>query len=373
MSSDPQETPKAWLEITAFNYIIALGKGKTIMKFDFCIGNPPYQEDTQNEGDRPNPVYNDFMDAAYAVADVVELITPARFLFDAGQTPKAWNKKMLSDGHLKVIKYEPDATKVFPTTEIKGGVAITIRDSGKQYGAIHTFTVYESLNDIVKKVGSDKGDFIGLDSIIASQGLYRFSTHFMSEHQEILKMMGKGTGNKITSKIMETANDVFVDKPIKAEVFVKLLGRINNSREYRYIERKYLEENPYIDTYNVFLPEANSNGKFGETLTEPTVGNPGEGAADTYLSAGIFKTVVEANNFLKYFKTKFFRAMLGVKKVTHHCPPSVWKMIPLQDFTDNSDINWNLPIPKIDQQLYKKYGLSKEETAFIEENVKEME
>ncbi len=310
------------------------------MKFDFCIGNPPYQEDTKNEGDRPNPVYNDFMDAAYEVADIVELITPARFLFTAGQTPKSWNQKMLNDEHLKVIKYESDATKVFPTTDIKGGVAITIRNSMKEYGAIGTFTVYDTLNDIVKKVGCENSDFEGLDTIIASQGLYRFSDCLFSEHPEISKMTGKGTGNKITSKVMESAKDIFLDYTNENFTYIRMLGRINNAREYKYIERRYIEDNPFIDNFNVFLPEANSNGKFGETLTEPTVGNPGDGAADTYLSAGQFNSQVETENFLKYFKTKFFRAMLGVKKVTQHCPPSVWRMIPLQDFTPASDINW---------------------------------
>ena len=51
--------------------------------FDYVIGNPPYQEETTNEGDRKPPVYNLFMDQVYEVSDVVELITPARFLFNA--------------------------------------------------------------------------------------------------------------------------------------------------------------------------------------------------------------------------------------------------------------------------------------------------
>ena len=75
------------------------------MKFDYVIGNPPYQ-DGDSEASRKPPVYNFFMDATYEIADKVELITPARFLFDAGQTPKAWNKKMLEDEHFKVLSYE---------------------------------------------------------------------------------------------------------------------------------------------------------------------------------------------------------------------------------------------------------------------------
>ena len=116
--------------------------------FDYVIGNPPYHEETLNKGDRPNPVYNDFMDAAYKVSNKTELITPARFLFDAGQTPKSWNEKMLSDEHLKILFYEPDAEKIFSMTEIKGGVAITYRDDEKKYGAIGVFTAFPQLNSV---------------------------------------------------------------------------------------------------------------------------------------------------------------------------------------------------------------------------------
>ena len=93
--------------------------------FDYVIGNPPYQEVTESDSTRMPPVYDKFMDEANKVANVVELITPARFLFNAGQTPKAWNKKMLEDPHFKVLSYEEDASSVFPNTDIKGGVAIT--------------------------------------------------------------------------------------------------------------------------------------------------------------------------------------------------------------------------------------------------------
>lgn len=93
--------------------------------FDYAIGNPPYQDETENEGDRKSPVYHLFMDQAYKTATVVELITPARFLFNTGQMPEFWNEKMLPDTHIKVLEYEPDATKVFPDADIKEGVAIT--------------------------------------------------------------------------------------------------------------------------------------------------------------------------------------------------------------------------------------------------------
>ena len=107
------------------------------MRFDFCIGNPPYQEETDSDSTRMLPIYDKFMDAAFSIGEKVALITPARFLFDAGQTPKAWNKKMLADEHLSVLYYELDASKVFPNTDIKGGVAITYHDADRATEPIH--------------------------------------------------------------------------------------------------------------------------------------------------------------------------------------------------------------------------------------------
>lgn len=340
--------------------------------WDFALGNPPYQAETENEGDRKQPVYNDFMDAAYEIADCVELIHPARFLFNAGQTKKDWNKKMLNDEHFKVLTYEPDASRVFSNTEIKGGIAITIRDRRKNYGAIGTFTSYPELNSIVHKVRTQIEGGQGLNEIIASQGLFRFSNAFFADNPAASSKMGKGTGSKIVSSVMEKLPEVFLANKPSTGDYVRFLGRIKSTRVYKWIRRDYLVDNAYIDCFKLFIPEANNTGAFGETLTDPIIGFPGDGTADTYLCAGTFDNKLEVEHFVKYMKTKLFRALLGVKKVTQHCPPQVWEMIPIQDFTSASDINWSRSIAEIDQQLYKKYGLTDEEIQFIETHVKEM-
>lgn len=347
-------------------------KEKTMGKklFDFVIGNPPYQEETANDGDRKNPIYNLFMDQAYDTSSNVELITPARFLFNAGQIPKAWNKKMLEDTHLKVLYYEPDATRLFHDTEIKGGIAITFRSDSKDFGAIGTFTSYQEMNGVVKKVNQVEHGKNRLDSIIASQGLFRFSKLAFDAFPQVRALSGKGTGAKIVSNIIKKAPELFSSK--RNEKSIRILGRIDGNREYRFINKEYIENNKYIDGYKLFLPEANSQGHFGETLTLPILGLPGDGSADTYLSAGPFKTEIEARTLETYLKTKFFRAMLGIKIVTQHCPPAVWNMIPMQDFTPSSDIDWSQSIHDIDLQLYQKYGLDETEIEFIESHVKEM-
>ena len=108
-----------WLGGVSVEYSDLPTRGKRAMKFDFIIGNPPYQEENNNNGRQP-PVYHLFIDGAYQVADKVELIHPARFLFNAGQTPKAWNQKMLNDPHLKVRYYEPDSSAIFPNIVTTG-------------------------------------------------------------------------------------------------------------------------------------------------------------------------------------------------------------------------------------------------------------
>lgn len=91
------------------------------------------------------------------------------------------------------------------------------------------------------------------------------------------------------------------------------------------------------------------------------------------MSIGNFKNINDVYNLNKYIKTKFMRAMLSVLRVTQDVTPSKFAYVPLQDFTEKSDIDWTKSIREIDKQLYKKYNLSKEETDFIETNVKEME
>ncbi len=343
------------------------------MKFDFVIGNPPYQEETINNG-RKNPIYNIFMDEAYKIADVVELITPARFLFDAGQTSKKWNEKMLNDEHFSVLYYESDGAKIFPNTDIKGGVAVTIRNTNIAYGKIKIFTSYSEINGIIKKINSCYMAEEYLDSIVSSRGLYRLTQEFFIDYPDASDKLGAGTGNMMVSNIFDKFPEVFLEsKPNDGNNYLRILGRSNNNRVYRYVKSNYIQKNDYIETYNVILPKSNGSGIFGEILSSPLIAKPMDGATDTFISLGMFKTEGEAEALLNYIKSKFLRALLSVKKVTQDNPKAVWKIIPLQNFTDFSDIDWSASIADIDKQLYKKYKLSDEEINFIETKVKEMD
>jgi len=347
--------------------------GDNDMKFSAVVGNPPYQISAGETGGKDNPIYHYFMDAAYLLAPRVALITPGRFLFDAGQTPKVWNRKMLDDRHLKVVHYWQKSNEVFPNVDIKGGVAITYRDENADFGAIEMFTIYPVLNSIFHKVVAKEASAPMLDSIISSRGHYRFSAKAFEDHPEIPNVLGTGTGNMIASNAFQLLPQIFLtDKPNNGQ-YIELIGRLNNERVSRFMLKKYLEKNNYLDCYNVLVPEANGTGAIGEVLSTPMIGEPMIGSTDTFISVGRFSASVEAENCMKYIKSKFCRVMLGVLKITQHNPKSTWRYVPLPDFTGDSDIDWSKLIPEIDQQLYKKYGLSPEEIAFIETNIKPME
>lgn len=337
------------------------------MKFDAVVGNPPYQEET--DATRKPPIYNYFYDMAFELAPIATLVTPARFLFDAGQTSKEWNRKMLSDEHFKVIRYFENSKDVFDTVDIKGGVAITYHDSNTNFGAIDIFTAYSELNEIISKVKHMCEPT--MDTIISARGTYRTTNIFNADYPDAIERLGKGTGNMLVSNFFEKVPEAIANET--NEPCLRILCRVGGKRSICNILKKYIQPNKFIDKYNVASPEANSNGRFGERLTVGELLSPEEGATDTFISLGAFDTKFEALALQKYMKTKFFRALLGVKKVTQHCPPMVWEMIPCQEFSENSDIDWSKSIHEIDLLLYKKYGLSDEEIAFIESKVKPMD
>ena len=341
-------------------------------RFFCCIGNPPYQEDNDSNK-RKKPVYDSMIDACSNIAHKVELITPARFLFDAGQTPKDWNQKMLNDEHFKVLSYEPDSSKVFRSVDIKGGVAVTYRDDTRTYEPIGTFIPFDELRSASKKV--EKTSPATLDTIISSRGCYRFSQLAFDEHPELSDIQATGTGNMISSNSFSTLYDIviFAQPHDDGHKYAKLLGISERQRMYRYVRTDYLNPPDSFYKYKVFVPSSNGSGAIGEVLSTPLVGSPLVGATDTFISIGCFNTEDEAQNCMKYIKSKFARAMLGILKVTQSNPRSMWRKVPLQDFTSDSDIDWSQSIADIDQQLYKKYKLDENEIAFIEEKVKAME
>ena len=354
--------------------IDSISKGDEMMKFDVVIGNPPYQEEAQGTSTKNMPIYHKFIDSAIEVGEKACLITPARFLFNAGGTPKKWNREILKNPHVKVPYYEQNSAKVFPNTDIKGGIAITIFDKHKDYGAIETFTSFEALNSIMKKV--NVASELSLAEIVTNRGAYRYSDLIYKDYPDAMKRV---SDRRLASNAFIKLRELFYNHiPNDGNEYIKILGRFDNERVYKWFRKDYINNPINLEKYKIIIPKANGSGAIGEVLSTPLIGEPliGEpliGYTETFIAIGAFITEFEAKACLKYIKGKFSRAMLGILKITQDNTKETWRKVPIQDFTPSSDIDWSQSIENIDQQLYKKYNLSQEEIDFIESKVRAMD
>ena len=352
----------------------SISKGDGKMKFDVVIGNPPYQEEAQGTSTKDMPIYHKFIDSAIEVGEKACLITPARFLFNAGGTPKKWNREILKNPHIKVPYYEQNSAKVFPNTDIKGGIAITIFDKHKDYGAIETFTSFEELNSIMKKVNVVSE--LSLAEIVTNRGAYRYSDLIYKDYPDSMKRV---SDRRLASNAFIKLRELFYNHiPNDGNEYIRILGRFDNERVYKWFRKDYINNPINLEKYKIIIPKANGSGAIGEVLSTPLIGEPliGEpliGYTETFIAIGAFITEFEAKACLKYIKGKFSRAMLGILKITQDNTKETWRKVPIQDFTPNSDIDWSQPIEDIDQQLYKKYNLSQDEIDFIESKVRAMD
>ena len=341
---------------------------KQEMKFNAVVGNPPYM--LKQDATSDTPIYHQFMELGFQLSPLATFITPGRFLFDAGKTPKEFNSKMLNDDYFKVVRYEPDSTKVFEKVDIKGGIAITMHNTNMKYGRIIRFTSHDELHTILKKVIEHK-DFDSIDKLIYLQNKFNL-TELYKDYPEYKTIIGSnGREKRLTTSIFNQL-DMF-SSVRKNDEDLEIIGLINNNRVYRYIPKRYIEAHENLYKYKVVIPKSNGSGAIGEVLSTPILGEPILGYTQSFIGIGAFEKEAEADAALKYVKTKFMRTMLGILKVTQDNNTDVWKFVPLQDFTSNSDIDWSQSIPDIDRQLYSKYNLSDDEIDFIEKMIKPMD
>lgn len=350
-------------------------EGDSSMKFDYIIGNPPYNDTQQGDNDFTKPVYNLFMDSAYRIGKKVELIHPGRFLFNAGSTPVEWNRRILNDKHFKIIKYEIDSKTIFKDQDIMGGIAISYRDANKDFGAIIEFVSFKELESIKNKINITKEED-SLISIIYLQNKYDL-LKVLAENPKCKKQISSdGKDPRFRSNAFEKV-EVFEEK--ESIDSIRVYGAINKKRTVRYIKKDYVNtEHNNFEKYKVLVPAGNGSGAIGKTIPTPLIGDsfvikPFEAYTQTYIGVGAFNNETEACNCLKYIKTKFCRATLGILKITQANNKDTWKYVPIQNFTKKSDIDWSQNIRDIDKQLYKKYNLTKDEIDFVEKHLKEME
>lgn len=355
--------------------------GKT-MNIDVVIGNPPYQEMT-GQGRQGTPIYNRFMEMGMRISNIGIWITPSRW-FSGGIGLDNFRHYILGSKRISLIKNYKQAQKVFNGVDIAGGVCIT--------------NICKH-SDKIKFVDGETNNNIIVDSEFIKE------KEMLLDRCEAYSIIDKTKSTKYMSSIVLALNAFdlptnFEGNVIKTDDYdIEVLGSYN-SISYANLD----EINKGLDIiakYKVLTGIINpdrggvTNSESSNVINKPRILNPNQVCTHTYIVIAVTNDYQTADIIIKYIKTKFTRFLVLITLASMHISAKSFKFVPLQDFTENSDIDWSQPIgitstpqeiisdigkdlkdckdKSIDAQLYRKYNLSEEEIAYIEKTIKPME
>lgn len=345
------------------------------MNFDAIVGNPPYQlNDGGGIGDSATPIYNYFVTLSKKLQPYyISMIMPARWM-KGGKGLKNFRDEMINDKSLSKIFDYADARVCFPNIHIDGGICYYLWNKN-HIGTVEYFyqdldrynytlnrTLKSKYSDtivrdarqitIIEKAGNLSNE--KFNSFVSTRNPYGLYADLFNSPDKYKDIIWTDETNPLSIKIYGV-------KGIKGGA----------KRTIGYINQDCINRSKGLQDYKLFFGKA-----YMTTSTTPPeiiLAKPNEVCTETFLQIGPFKTENESDNCLKYIYTKFFRALLFFNRSSLNISTETFKLIPLQDFTNKSDIDWSKSISEIDQQLYKKYNLTEEEINFIESKIKPME
>lgn len=324
------------------------------MKFDVIIGNPPYQMTGGAGGSSDSSIYQLFVQQALKLQPrFATFITPSRWLA-GGRGLDDFRTQMLNGGHLRHLTDFPDSGDAFPGVQIKGGICYFLWDrsyngscdvtriSGgekhlqqkRQLGEFDVFVRDERAVGILRKVLSKKEPSV--IELVSGDTPFGIATNFKDWTQR------EGTG-KITLHLIN-----------------------KGKRSIGFIKRGVIRKNTdAIDNWKVLVPEAYGAGETfpHQILGKEIVAAPPSACTQSYLVVTPFSSERAAQSFASYYQTRLFRFLVSLRKITQHALRSTYTWVPQQ--------TWNRTWS--DDLLYKKYGITKNEIAFIESVVRPME
>ena len=333
--------------------------GKKV-KINAIVGNPPYQVmDGGGTGSSAQAIYNKFVEVGKCLnPNYLTMIIPSRWM-TGGKGLDKFREAMLADTHIRLLHDYLDSHECFPTVAIEGGVCYFRWDK-----------------DCI-----DKCKFIS-----HSNGVVNVTERYLSENSSgivirdagSLSILEKTKSEDNFSKLVSPRNLFKVEieklREQEKENGIKVFGRYNRGRGNQFLDNyitKDIRAERFLGKWKVFVSKADgAAGQLGNPIPariigKAELGDPFTICTETFLAVGPFNSRQETVNVMKYFTTKFFRFLVGVRKLKN-MTQDTYSFVPIQNFCADSDIDWTKSIAEIDKQLYIKYGLSSEEIRFIE-------
>jgi site-specific DNA-methyltransferase (adenine-specific) len=353
------------LETYASNFIHTDKPEKLFnMKFDVIVGNPPYQlSDGGGMGTSATPIYQKFVEQAKKLKPrYLSMIIPSRW-FSGGRGLDEFRIEMLKDSRISKIVDYFDSNECFPGVDISGGVCYFLWE--KEYnGQCEVKSVRSGIISVLKRnlLEKDTDTFIRFNEAIP-----------------ILRKVQKFEEKSFSSSI--SANDPFgfdvrVENSYKRVAPKFAMKKFDGSCEFYYngwqskgigyIEKSKVQKNKeWLTGYKILVSKAyGERGAFPyRVIAKPFLIGQNSCCTETYLVIGPFANKKKAENVVNYMNTKFFRFLVLLIKNTQNAMKKVYSFVPMQDFNES----WT------DEKLYKKYGLTKNEIAFIESMIRPMD
>ena len=323
------------------------------MQFDVIIGNPPYQLNVGVEKENyAIAIYDKFVTQAKKLNPrYLCMIIPARW-YAGGRGLDDFRDEMLHDDRLRIIHDYADATQVFPGVEIKAGVCYFLWDRDNR-GLCSVYThnndtvISESIRPLLEE---------GNDTFIRyNEGISILNKVRKNNKESFSQLVSPQTPFGIISSFKGYRHD----REINDVHFYT-----NNDTGYIRMD-EVKSHRDWIPEHKVYISAAYGAGNAfpHQIINKPFVGEPNSCCSQTYLLIGPFESEQICENVISYIKTRLFRFMVMLKKNAQHAMRGVYQFVPLQDFSH----------PWTDEMLYKKYGLTKDEIAFIESMIRPME
>ncbi len=323
------------------------------MKFDVIIGNPPYQLSDGGFDKSASPIYHKFVEQAKKMNPrYLTMIIPARW-YSGGKGLGEFRNSMLNDARLSKIHDFPETADCFPGLNIRGGICYFLWDR-EHIGdcAVTTYKANKVSETVVRPLLEKRSDvFVRYNEAI---GILRKVQAFKENSFANLISSRKPFG------LATNFSEFSIKKTDKDNIYLYRFG------ENGYVSEQQIGKNSdWVKKQKIIVPYASPGGDYypHQILSKPILSDINSCCSETYLVIGPFNTEKTCRNVISYISTRFFRFMILLIKNTQHVTKGTYFFVPMQNFSES----WT------DEKLYKKYGLTEEEIAFIESMIRPMD